>query len=107
MVEGRDADKLSVEFMQGLTDVVFLNTPFRESYPAAVKRNTVRLISGEKICGENRETILSFIYISVSMVVKHLPKKALFREMALANQGVNAHIFDSRNEAYEWLEQLS
>ncbi len=105
VVEGVLINKLSEEFMESLTDIIYLDVPFIRSFPAAMKRNWKRLISHEKICGNNYETPLSFMYTSFGLVFKHLSRKHRFRKLSKKFPKASFHKFTNIRVAKEWIDK--
>ena len=105
VTEGVLVDKLSPDLPRFYDGIIFLDIPFYLCFFRATRRNFIRVFTREKICGDNRESIFSFVYTMFGMTFKHRSRQSKFYDLTekFKTAGQESMVFQNNNQANSWL----
>ena len=107
VTEGVLVGKLSSGLVNDYDGIIFLDIPFYLCFLRATRRNFMRMLTQEKICGDNRESPASFIYTMFGMSFKHRARQSKYYNLTTEFKaaGHQSVVFQNNEQANCWLKK--
>jgi adenylate kinase family enzyme len=107
VTEGVLVGKLSSGLVNDYDGIIFLDIPFYLCFLRATRRNFMRMLTQEKICGDNRESPASFIYTMFGMSFKHRARQSKYYNLTTEFKaaGHQSVVFQNNEQVNCWLKK--